>query len=237
MSRGGLRRVLPHLARNCKWWLCDSLTDHGYRPTIACTSSQSVLAVFSCFGVARCRGQERWVQIAALLESRTAGECKARYRQLSKEVKARKESLSAQQQMEGSGNGSEVDGVDAAARAKADRLLQLQVDAGTTSGTATKVQGVHVRAVPAVSAEIIVGTREHNSKDDAGAKEAPRKMKPSERRALKKAEKTARLEAKARKRAAAAASNGGSSDDEETGGIGQGNDTPGGGLGWGVIEL
>ena len=205
---------------------------------MACISDQSVLAACACFVVARYRGQERWVRIAALVESRTAGDCKARYRRLSKEVRARKESLATQQQMKDSGNGSEFDDADAAVRAtKADRLAQLQANARASNDNASKAQGVHVGAVPTMSAERNVGTREHTSKDDAGAKELPKKMKPSERRALKKAEKSMRLEAKARQRAAAAAGNGVSSDDEETCSVGQGKGASGGGLGWGVIEL
>jgi hypothetical protein len=179
--------------------------------------------------VGSCRGQERWVQIAAAVDSRTAAECKGRYRKLCKETKAQKEEerrLSNQTEFDGRSNVSEAGDAGAEARvAKADRLAQLHTDAET------KMSGIEDAAAPAQEPMSDAGA---SATGASGTNRQTKKLKPSERRALKKAEKAARLEAKARQRVAAAAGSG-SSDEEARPGIG--NDTTGGGLGWGVIQL
>ena len=113
--------------------------------------------------------------------------------------------------------------------AKADRLVQLH------AGVDTQISAVEDAAAPAQQPPRDAGASATSTTGDPGVqKQTKKKLKPSERRALKKAEKAARLEARARQRVAAAAGSG--SSDEEAG-RSTDNDTTSGGLGWGVIQL
>jgi hypothetical protein len=169
------------------------------------------------------------VQIAATVDSRTAAECKARYRKLCKEVKAGKEEkdrLSIRHRLEGSETG---DAGAEALEAKTDRLAQLRA-------SRTQISGVENVAAPAQEVTTDPRAIATDASGDAGPEKQTKKLKPSERRALKKAEKAARLEARARQRVAAVAADGNDGSDTE-GHPRSGTDTAAGGLGWGVIQL
>lgn len=185
-----------------------------------------------------------------MVESRTAAECKARYRKLCKEVKARKEMehLSRGQQLGGKEDGSEAGPSHEVAEvllAKEVRVAQLQVarTAAIVDDASKSVVGQRAAIVGDNDASKSAASEESTSgelvcKGDAPEDKPTKKLKPSERRALKKAEKAARQEAKARQRSAAVkATDDSSSDGEATGRTFRSKSTEGGGLGWGVIEL
>lgn len=173
-----------------------------------------------------------------MVDSRTAAECKARFRKLSKEVKVRKEKerlLRQQQQL----NSTEIGeaGATEVLGAKADRLMQLHANARTSALADNDVDTAPDEESLGCKPSAV--SEESKGNDDAGPDASmckPKKLKPSERRALKKAEKAARLEARARQRAAAvAAADSGSDGEEGRAATGAGATT--GGIGWGVVEL
>ena len=169
-------------------------------------------------------GQERWVQVAAVVESRTAVECKARYRKLVKEQKARKER--AVPGAESGAVAGAIGGGEGEKEAEAARMARLAgmqpAAAGDDASNASSETAGEPRPGESMAVE--------------GAKVA--KLKPSEKRALKKAEKAARMDAKqAKKRAEATAEAGGSDDEGGGGGVGGAAKEAGEGLGWGVIAL
>lgn len=247
------------LVTSCAPTLCLYLRCANKRKTIAPFDACGLFRFMdgACslrFFVATFRGQQRWVRIAAMLESRTAAECKARYRKLSKGIKVRKQERASEQQVADRDTCSVDNEPDTEAlAAKADRLAHMQAGVGqcvAAVDTATMSDRAPSANEDATSGgnndakdlkmSTVAGavTKADKVVDNADSNQPPKKLKPSERRALKKAEKAARLEARARRRAAAAAADATrSSDEEESGSVGAGSDATAGALGWGVIEL